>query len=407
MRKFFLAIKDRAVTILLAIFMIVQLVFVMSGKIAAVIPEAQVEDMVALQGYDPSVPRRNLDSDFPDEGMDESKAGAPTLGGIPVAFGENAPGKLPARAGMPKSKDPVPGAMPGVPGKEGLAIHDIGHKESFPGAMPGVPGEEGKGGVPGEDGKGGKPGADNLNPAPGKDNLNPTPGTANLHPTPGTANLNPTPKTDKFNPIPGSDNVNPTPGTANLNPTPGTANLNPTPGTANLNPTPGKLNASPVPGKDNLNPTPGTANLNPTPGHGGVPDKEGRGGKPGADNKKPVPGAMPGTPGTDGAKAGQDKKENDPYRDGLLIIYALEKKGGKYALTPMQARHVLRYIQEVETLKGSVPDAQNLIIQILTPDQINYARSRLSAAAAQGKRTAPELLDDYAETALEKLKKGE
>lgn len=261
MRRFLrrLFSKGNLVMLLACGFVAGQLYFILDSGLTSAIELAKTENTVALQGFDPSVPQHER-QDFAGAEVDGQES-MPTLGGIPVAFGENAPAKLPARLGMPRGA--------GIAGDAQLGI----------------------GGAPGA---GGVPGARR----PGK---------------------------------------------------------------------PGRVEVTP----------------------GAMPGVRGarRAGKPKVLHPKVSASGM--LPGRQNAPA-------DPYREALVAIYYLDQAGGEYELTPMQARHLLRLITQAEQLKGAVPECQKKILETLSESQLSFARSRLSAAAAEGKRTSPDLVDSYA-----------
>lgn len=123
-------------------------------------------------------------------------------------------------------------------------------------------------------------------------------------------------------------------------------------------------------------------------------------------NAPPRPGAVPGAQptgnqGHGGAREGAGGA--DAYRQMLLGLYYLEREGGKYAMSPAQARHLLKLIQQMETLKDAVPETQDLLADTLTKEQLEYIGNQRAIAEAQGQRFSPEEMDEYAAEALKHL----
>lgn len=93
----------------------------------------------------------------------------------------------------------------------------------------------------------------------------------------------------------------------------------------------------------------------------------------------------------------------DAYRTTLLAIYHLEQKGGELALTPAQARQMLDLVSRMEGVKGAVPEARRVFLEVLTPEQIDLVQARRVARGAPSKPPPPEELDREAQNALKKL----
>jgi len=93
----------------------------------------------------------------------------------------------------------------------------------------------------------------------------------------------------------------------------------------------------------------------------------------------------------------------DAYRKTLLAIYHLEQKGGEMALTPAQARQMLDLVSRMEGVKGAVPEARRVFLEVLTPEQIDLVQARRVARGAPSKPPPPEELDREAQNALKKL----
>lgn len=98
-------------------------------------------------------------------------------------------------------------------------------------------------------------------------------------------------------------------------------------------------------------------------------------------------------------------RTTDSYRRALLVIYHLEQKGGDLALTPAQARHLLDLVTGMEGLKGAVPEARSVFLEVLTPEQIDLVQARRVARGTRSLPSRPEELDKEARNALEKLGK--
>ncbi len=93
----------------------------------------------------------------------------------------------------------------------------------------------------------------------------------------------------------------------------------------------------------------------------------------------------------------------DAYRQTLLAIYHLEQKGGDLALTPAQARQLLDLVSRMEGVKGAVPEARRIFLEVLTPEQIDLVQARRVARGVASKPPPPEELDREAQNALKKL----
>jgi len=93
----------------------------------------------------------------------------------------------------------------------------------------------------------------------------------------------------------------------------------------------------------------------------------------------------------------------DAYRKTLLAIYHLEQKGGEMGLTPAQARQMLDLVSRMEGVKGAVPEARRVFLEVLTPEQIDLVQARRVARGAPSKPPPPEELDREAQNALKKL----
>ncbi|MBQ7567939.1 hypothetical protein IJT17_03960, partial [bacterium] len=102
-------------------------------------------------------------------------------------------------------------------------------------------------------------------------------------------------------------------------------------------------------------------------------------------------------------KSGASKEEL-AYAHTFMLLYHLEKKGGKYSLTDKQAEQILRIIKEAEGMRSLVPNAQRELPKILTPEQLGFIRSKLSASAASGMRSDPSQMESYANEVLELTK---
>lgn len=169
----------------------------------------------------------------------------------------------------------------------------------------------------------------------------------------------------------------------------------PPPGQPAGPPSPGQPVAPPAPGRP-IPPSPvqvssSPVRIAPAPGQPTAPKAPGQvaGGSAPAGNAPPS--------GQGGA---------DAYRQMLLAVYHLEKQGGKYALTPAQARHFLALVKQMEGVKEAVPQTRKLLLQALTAEQLEYIRAQRSLADAKGQKFAPDALDRYAEDALKRLGGG-
>ena len=350
--------------ILLALgLVVVQFHFLVSGGLQSVLPVSRVDDAVALQGRDPSVPRhqrgaapppgspggggRPGEPGGPMPGEDppppgDSMAGGPDAGGIPVAFGENAPRSLEGRqapGGPPGS--PEGGPPPGPP------------PESLPRPVnpPGVPPPPvtPPRGVPPPFAAPRKP------PAPGR--------PADPAPLPA--------EPPKVRPAqPSRQNV----------------------------PPPARP-ARPVQPVQPVQPAQPAQPVRRV-----VPPVASR---PAWPARPPVRPPQPATrPSRMNPPPGGGARGSDPYRQVLLSIYHLEKQGGRYALTPAQARRLLDLVQKMEGLKGAVPDTQRELLGVLTAEQLEFLRARIAQASARGQKFPPQSMDQYAQEALELLPPG-
>ncbi len=118
----------------------------------------------------------------------------------------------------------------------------------------------------------------------------------------------------------------------------------------------------------------------------------------------------PGGPGQAGGEqsgpgGGGRPRANDAYRRALLTVYYLEREGGDLALTRAQARHLLDLVRRMEDIKGAVPEARLLLLDTLTPEQLESMRARHSATRSQDGPLPPQELDKDAQRALDKLGK--
>jgi len=111
-------------------------------------------------------------------------------------------------------------------------------------------------------------------------------------------------------------------------------------------------------------------------------------------------GSVPSGPG-----GGNRPKGNDAYRRALLTIYYLEQEGGDLALTRAQARHLLDLVRRMEDIKGAVPEARLLLLDTLTPEQLESMRARHSATRSKDRPPPPQELDKDAQRALDRLGK--
>lgn len=103
------------------------------------------------------------------------------------------------------------------------------------------------------------------------------------------------------------------------------------------------------------------------------------------------------------APAAPQPAQIDAYRQSLLAIYHLEQKGGDLALTPAQARQLLDLVSRMEGVKGAVPEARRIFLEVLTPEQIDLVQARRVARGVASKPPPPEELDREAQNALKKL----
>lgn len=118
----------------------------------------------------------------------------------------------------------------------------------------------------------------------------------------------------------------------------------------------------------------------------------------------PRPGAAaPGNHGQGHGAAREGAGGADAYRQMLLGLYYLEREGGKYAMSPAQARHLLKLIRQMEELKDAVPDTQELLGDVLSKEQLEYIGNQRAIAEAEGQRFSPEEMDEYATEALKHL----
>ncbi len=139
------------------------------------------------------------------------------------------------------------------------------------------------------------------------------------------------------------------------------------------------------------------------PRPGGPPSDES--GQVGGNSSWARPMARRSGDGQPGAGGGNRPPGNDSYRQALLSIYHLEKKGGGMALTQAQARHLLELVRQMEDLKGAVPEARRLLLETFTPEQIETLQARRAALLPDYRPPPPGELDRDAQRALDRLGK--
>lgn len=104
-----------------------------------------------------------------------------------------------------------------------------------------------------------------------------------------------------------------------------------------------------------------------------------------------------------GEPEGMDRDAGgDPYREFLAGIALLEESD-RYRLTPTQARHLLRLVEEVETLRSAMPQVREEILATLTPEQLDYLAARKSALGPTSRHVLSDRTDRYARQAMERL----
>lgn len=318
------------------------------GNLEYAVSLSNTEDEIALQGKDPSAPTSRHDAKL--AGHQSVRAGgSPHAGGIPVAFGENAPDILPARVGAPRnfSQNETKNSDTVIP--KLLAARLGGDKPDGNGEEEGILGAESNGGLPGKEGDTGLSATGNT--GTDKENAN------NVAPLSKDIQDKKTPKIDSrdsykrglvmiYYLIKRGGKYDITPEQAQY-----------------------ILRAIDKIESDRL------------------------------DNiSKPLLAIEPKRAGNSNDDGG------DAYHEAFLMLYALEAKGGKYAITKQQAEYLLRIIEHAESQKRVVPDAQRDLPKVLTADQRSYIRAKLSAEAAQGKRTDPQKLNTYANEILQLTK---
>ncbi len=488
--------------VLLVLFVSVQVLYLALGSLENSWLFSSYEDEYALQGKDPSSSHLNLDPKL--AGKQNMQAGSfAGTGGIPVAFGENAPDVLPARAGVPRNLQE--GEADHSVSAPKLLIAQLGDVGPVPGSDGGngMPGAEGAGGVPGPEGRGGLPGLEGGGGIPGLEGRGGMPGpeggdgksVASQRQSQGSGGTLAVNKigmnASKGSGVKAPSSVN----SYSLSSDASVGRAHPGNSSVRANDAQrdeGKPVKASVPKSAWVVGKPqklmNTVDSGTSYGRGLriIYYLEARGGKYSLNRSQaayllrlinevedisqhgdPVPSVEPvlvaAQPQNVGnlltwheakkhearkhearkhearkhearkhearkheAKKHEDRKHEDrkhedrkhekkvlgkgnddgadSYRTAFLIMYALEAKGGNYALTPKQAQILLNMIDDAESLKSVVPDAQSSLPRILTAEQLSYIRSSLSAAAAEGKRTDPTLLNSYAAEVLELTK---
>lgn len=114
------------------------------------------------------------------------------------------------------------------------------------------------------------------------------------------------------------------------------------------------------------------------------------------------PRRVPLPPPVHPGKSGHPEKL-DAYRKTLLAIYCLEQKGGELALTPAQARQMLDFVSGMEVVKGAVPEARRVFLEVLTPEQVELLQARRVARGGASKPLPPEEIDREIQNALKEL----
>ena len=440
--------RQNIVGVCLCVLLLCQLSFLAVGSLGNSFVLSETEDYYALQGKDPSAPGAHRDPLM--AGKQNISTGSSQAGGIPVAFGENAPAALSARAGGVKSEDNLPKLLAAKYGDVGAA-----------------PGSEGNGGLPGSDGNGGKPGAEGNGGKPGAEGNSGMPGPAGNIGKPGPEGNGGMPGFNGSTGQPGSN------GSAGMTEQ-GSQALAGAAGTSGVGSAAASGTGSTQSVANSANSATGSSLGKAVKAANGTQKRvqgqpqqqmntidsgmsyerglriiyylEKRGGKYALNAEQaryvlslisqmeevrqhdmPKPVVEPVLVAAEAHNSGNeltvshkeralkvgipkaDKASNDgagqddggkAYHNAFLLLYALEAKGGKYALSPEQARHILRLVDEAESCKSVVPDAQKTLPRILTPEQLSYIRSQLSAAAAEGKRTEPSLLNSYAQEVM-------
>ena len=469
-KAFWKFVRSRWLAALAVVFLLCQLLFLAEGRLSNSFILSNQEDEIALQGKEATSPERQRFAGL--AGRQNNQAG-----GIPVAFGENAPDTLPARVGA-AAADPESGVLSpdsAVPRLVAAQSGDAGP----------VPGQEGQRGAPGQPGRGGQPGGPGQEPGKERPFAENGPGEmAGAYPpangTPSAFGLTHLEAGEQRG-IPDKNSI-PLDSLATYKedePSPEVKDVSASPSSAQdasvakkvkkpaikvqkvsgqpqrvqnrldsgssydrglrmiyflerkggrlalsgeqatyllkliremeglrhgdtpvVEVEPVKVAVTPV----NIGkgvPIPPKEKGKATPKHKGVgtPPKEKGQGSPPASKGKGVPPAAKGrvAPGQHGD--GQ-RDDGDSYRHAFLLLYALEQKGGRYAVTPSQAKQLLRLINVAEAQKTVVPDAQRNLPNVLTSEQQSFIRAALSVEAAKGKRTDPALLNSYADEVL-------